>query len=102
MIRIIEPDNYSEEAIEIYRRLGKVHYNHATGQDIQTKVIVIRLNHYIGSEMISAYPNLEAVISPTTGFNHVDVELIKKKNINHYTQRYTRQTINHKVNIRTH
>ena len=81
MIRIIEPDNYSEEAIEIYRRLGKVNYNHATGQDIQTKVIVIRLNHYIGSEMISAYPNLETIISPTTGFNHIDVELIKKKNI---------------------
>lgn len=87
MIRIIEPEHYCEEAIKVYSSLGEVSLGHEVKLDEATKVIVIRLNYYIGSSFLESYPNLETIISPTTGVNHVDVELVRRKKIRLITLR---------------
>lgn len=77
----IEPANFSKSAINYLAKNGFSYFESKVSSNIEVEVIIVRLENYIGQEFISQYPNLKYIISPTTGTDHIDLELIDKKNI---------------------
>jgi len=83
-IGILEPLNFSKEAEKALRKRGKV--SKYSGKDLKSflknkQILFIRLNHMINSKFINNCPKLKYLCSPTTGLNHIDLELLKKKRI---------------------
>lgn len=81
MIRILEHEDYSEAAISIYKSLGNVTFGYPESVDEVSRVLVVRLGHYIGNQILRKMPNLRAVVTPTTGLNHIDEEALSKQSI---------------------
>lgn len=81
MFRILEPKEYSSEAISIYRLMGPVAFGYPDSVDDVSRVLVVRLGYYIGCEILRLMPKLRAVISPTTGLNHLDTKALEGKSI---------------------
>lgn len=77
-ILILEPTKYSQEALEIYNSLGSIYYYNCISNELQNKnqitIIICRLNYYIGPQLLSEFPNIRYVVSPTTGLNHINAE----------------------------
>lgn len=46
-----------------------------------THALLVRFNTKVDKKLISSFPNLKFVISPTTGTNHIDLEYLKQKKI---------------------
>lgn len=86
IIVIAEASGYDETALALYRTQGQV----VTGvQDrrnlldriAEATVVVVRLGYHIDREILDAAPNLRAIVSPTTGVNHIDVNLARERGI---------------------
>jgi len=72
-IKILEPQNFSSNAIEKLKLLGDVEFS----EDINTgsefaEILFIRLGYELNAEFLKNYPRLRYVVSPTTGEDHVD------------------------------
>jgi len=53
-----------------------------TGIDLNSiHVLWVRLNYSIDSSILSCFPNLKYIVSPTTGLNHIDLESCNKLGI---------------------
>jgi len=87
-IWIAEPEDYSPKALEFYRGLGNVH--EASEQENvrkehpdfkATTILVVRLKYTIDSSWLKNMPDLKIIATPTTGYNHLDLEEIKKRKI---------------------
>lgn len=68
---VLEPKSYSSAALEAYQALGPIHLGE-TSEPKEVRVLVVRLAHQVDAEMLSRFPSLEAVVTPTTGLNHID------------------------------
>src|SRR5437764_158267 len=44
-------------------------------------VLWVRLRHRIDAEVMDAAPGLQAVVSPTTGLNHIDLDEAQRRGI---------------------
>lgn len=80
MVRILnaEPDGYAEEAREILRSLGELVERRMTQQALEAEisgydVLVTRLGLSINAAVLSS-PRLMAVVTATTGLDHIDTE----------------------------
>jgi D-3-phosphoglycerate dehydrogenase / 2-oxoglutarate reductase len=77
-VLISEPENYSQDAINIYKEIGPT-YKLDSGDDLNAallsdvEILVIRLRYFIGSEVMDSAPKLKFIVSPTTGLNHIDL-----------------------------
>lgn len=70
-VLILEPEGYSPAAVELYEQLAPVHL--ATAPDpSNVEYLVVRLGHFIGRELLSGFPRLRLIATPTTGLNHID------------------------------
>ncbi len=49
--------------------------------DLETEVLVVFINSEITEKIISALPRLRCVLTMSTGFDHIDLDACKKKNI---------------------
>ena len=81
MIRIIEPENYSLEAIRQYEQIDAISYGMASEADFDCTTIVIRINYNINSSFLDLFPNLKYIVSPTTGLTHIDLKELDRRNI---------------------
>ena len=84
-IGILEPDYFSEQAIRILEEVGDIFL--FDGEDIKDflrdkEVIFIRLKYYIDDSFLKYASLLEYICSPTTGLTHLDLDEIRKRNIN--------------------
>jgi D-3-phosphoglycerate dehydrogenase len=77
---ILEATNYSPKAVATYRRMGSV-WLHEAESDKDVEILVIRLNYRIDGKFLDRYPSLRAVISPTTGLTHIDLEECRLRGI---------------------
>lgn len=83
-IGILEPNNFSPEALVHLRRLGEVRtYD---GGDLPTflsplEALFVRLGHRIDSAFLNMAPRLRWLCSPTTGHNHIDVATLSTRDI---------------------
>jgi len=79
---VLEPHNYSIEALDLYRNLGQVYLGLKAAPDInEISVLVVRLNYVIDDIFLNSFPKIRWIVSPTTGLNHIDLEACKKKSI---------------------
>lgn len=83
-VGILEPQDFSNEAISLLKKVGPVKF--FTGRDIKNfvkdkEVLFIRLNYFIGGDLLAAASKLKFICTPTTGLNHLDLKEIKKRKI---------------------
>lgn len=83
-IGILEPDNFSPEALRYLQRLGKVH-TYAKG-DLNTflaplDVLFIRLAYRIDHAFLRMAPHLRWLCSPTTGHNHINEQALTNQGV---------------------
>ena len=86
IITITETLDYSPEAIQFYKKLGDViklnSIDEINNPSVQTtNVLVIRLGIKIDEAVLNKFPRLKYIITPTTGINHIDLELARERNI---------------------
>jgi D-3-phosphoglycerate dehydrogenase len=79
VILVAEALDYSPEAMRVYQQVGQV----MTGQGErswlmermeQADVLVVRLGFQVDREILARGVRLKAVVSPTTGLDHIDME----------------------------
>ena len=82
-ILINEPDNYSEKAIRIYSKLGKILFPNDLDKINKDgiEIIVIKLKYAIDKSFLKKFKNLKYIVSSTTGITHIDTRYCKNKNI---------------------
>jgi D-3-phosphoglycerate dehydrogenase len=82
----VEPDQYNEDARLILKKIGDL-VEQEMGRDELLKriaafdVLIVRLRHQVDAELMDAASGLKAIVSATTGLDHIDVEYAAKKNI---------------------
>ncbi len=85
-ILILEPENYNQSAINIYRQIGetvllKNKPDDSYLKESATTILVCRLKYHLNQQFLMRFPNLGYIVSPTTGLNHIDQEYCEKNNI---------------------
>jgi D-3-phosphoglycerate dehydrogenase len=87
-VLIYEPQNYSLEAIKIYESIAPVwRFGIDSFDAYDVGCLVVRLAHFIDQEFIEPFPNLRALVSPTTGITHIDMQACQRKGIRVFTLR---------------
>lgn len=77
---ILEPDTYSAQALSLYEKLGPVYLGSAPA-GAGVSILVVRLGHLIERALLENYNGLRAIVSPTTGLNHIDLEACSRNGI---------------------
>jgi D-3-phosphoglycerate dehydrogenase len=82
-VLITEPDGYSERAISLYREtFGEVSLDQVPVDALESvKVLVVRLAHRLDESYLSRYPALQAIVSPTTGLTHINMNVCRERGI---------------------
>jgi len=83
-IGILEPLDFSNDAIKTLKSLGEVMLY--KGKNINRfveniNVLFVRLNYYVGEDLLKHSKNLKYICTPTTGLNHIDLQYTHKHNI---------------------
>jgi len=88
IIRIlnVEPANYSRDAFRILSSVGEVHERELSCTELREElpsyhVLIVRLRHQIARELIDAGVLLKAIVTATTGLDHIDVVYAKSRGI---------------------
>lgn len=93
-ILITEPENYSPIAIRLYQKLGHVWFGRApVGREQEVNILVVRLSFFLDEAYLSAYPNLKAIVTPTTGLTHIHLDFCKKNHIKIFSLAQCREAI---------
>lgn len=83
----IEPFGYSEKAVEIWQSKGYYYVEGSLSEladfkDLEKiEILIVRLRYYIDSSLIDLLPNLKAVITATTGLDHIDENALEQRKI---------------------
>jgi D-3-phosphoglycerate dehydrogenase len=85
-IVVSEPDGLIEATTAQLRRLGPVTLGPFSRADLlkninSAGVLMVRLGHMIDAEVLQAAPHLKAIVSATTGLNHIDLGICKARGI---------------------
>jgi len=85
-ILITEPKDFNSEQLSILEQYGKVLLGPFSRKELlksvsHVEVLIIRLAHRIDEELLGKAPNLEYILTPTTGLNHIDTNITKKRNV---------------------
>ncbi len=75
----LEPDGYSSRAREILETVGEVTEKTFDRAGLlkavaECEILITRFGHAMDKELFSAAPNLRALVSATTGLDHIDLE----------------------------
>ena len=87
MVKIVnvEPSLYSSDAKGLLEKENSyLEYNGNCTLDkllLDADVIITRLSYSINSEFIEKTPQLKVIVSATTGLDHIDLDLAKRKGI---------------------
>lgn len=82
-----EPLDYSPKAVSIWEECGLCYYTGSweeiftTGVFDNVKVLIVRLANKVTDKVLEKFPNLEILVSATTGWDHIDLEAIKNRKI---------------------
>jgi len=91
-IFICEPKDFSDKALNALNQVGTVIQATVPGQleheDLaRVNVLWVRLARYIDKVLLERLPELEIIVSPTTGLNHIDLRVTESKNIRVFSLR---------------
>lgn len=81
-----EPENYSPAARRILQSFADVDEYALSPAELRERirdydVLIVRLGHRVDRDLLSAAPRLQAVVTATTGLDHVDVEAASERGI---------------------
>lgn len=84
-----EPNSFSKKGLDYARSFSKLTaktLSQSEFEDIahQYDVILVRFNTKVGSNIFEKGSNIKAIISPTTGLDHIDIESAKLNKIKVY------------------
>ena len=90
MILHVEPDVYDEETRNLLEAVGNVDYVYCNTQaEFNTAVskapynaLFLRLGLHADSRILDLLPNLQWIVTPTTGLDHIDLRIAKRRMIN--------------------
>ena len=78
----IESNGFSENAIKLIKAKNWNYYTQNDNVNISTiDVLIIRLSIYIDWGFLVNYKNLKYIVSPTTGTDHIDIDLLNRKGV---------------------
>jgi D-3-phosphoglycerate dehydrogenase / 2-oxoglutarate reductase len=85
-ILITEPENYSTDALALYKKAGNLDLLPKLGLPLSEiignyDVIVLRLQYAIDKELLEKATRLRYIICPTTGLDHIDEIFTSQKGI---------------------
>jgi len=88
LIRILnaEPLNYSPQARRILQSLGKLDERQVARHELlfllkDYDVLIVRLGLQVDRQVIDAAPRLKAIVTATTGLDHIDVDYAHQRGI---------------------
>lgn len=81
-----EPENYSQAASELLRGVGDLRLEQQDRLSLLSAVaevdaLIVRLAFQIDRQVFEAAPNLRAVVSATTGLDHIDLTEAEKRGV---------------------
>lgn len=81
-----EPENYSQQAVEMLRQTGQVRLEQQDRAGLLAAVadvdaLIIRLAFQIDEQVFAAAPHLRAVVSATTGLDHIDLAAAERHGV---------------------
>lgn len=82
----LEPLGYCDEAREVLGRLGVISEGPLSRRELLERascydVLIVRLQHQIDLDVFEAGKNLKAVVSATTGLDHIDLEAARARDV---------------------
>jgi D-3-phosphoglycerate dehydrogenase len=82
----LEPRGYCSEARNILGHLGAVSEGPLSRRELLERisaydVLIVRLQHHIDRDVFEAGKNLKAIVSATTGLDHIDLESARARNV---------------------
>lgn len=85
-ILLLEPENYSLEAVKILEGLGQVKQGPLNRSELINNialfdVVVTRLQHNFDQELLDQAKKLKIIVTNTTGLDHIDCETAQRKSI---------------------
>jgi len=86
-ILILERKDYSDRALQFYKKLGQFYFFEDLTAVQKKKILstitilVVRLKHEINKVWLDKMPGLEIIVSPTTCLNHIDLAEADKRKI---------------------
>ncbi|HPO59635.1 MAG TPA: hypothetical protein PLV53_12385, partial [Anaerolineaceae bacterium] len=87
-VRILnaEPDRYSPEARAILEQIGTVDNGPLTRGELLARlpeydVLIVRLAHQIDAEVLARGERLRAIVSATTGLDHIDLAEAEQRGV---------------------
>lgn len=88
-----EPFAYSAKAIGLWQKAG-FEYIEGSWDSIKKEEsfpnvtgLIVRLAEYVGSDILSKFPDLEFVVSATTGHDHLDLQEMQSREVKLYSLR---------------
>ncbi|MCC6591556.1 MAG: hydroxyacid dehydrogenase [Bryobacterales bacterium] len=83
---MIEPEKFSPQALKLLRRFADVRLCDVESARFMVDaewadVLWVRLRHYIDRQLMDASPSLRAIVTPTTGLNHIDLDEAGRRGI---------------------
>lgn len=88
MIRILnaEPKGYSPQAREILQGIGQLDEHELSRRELidwlaPYDVLIVRLRHQVDRELLDAGSRLQAIVTATTGLDHIDLEYARQRGI---------------------
>lgn len=81
-----EPENYSPRAVAILRQAGVVQMTALDRAGLLAALpgvhaLIVRLAFQVDEEVLAAAPNLRAVVSATTGLDHIDLAAAERSGV---------------------
>ncbi|MEM1177061.1 MAG: NAD(P)-dependent oxidoreductase [Acidobacteriota bacterium] len=81
-----EAKNYCDAARRILRSLGPLEEGqhdrgHLLSRLYDVEVLIVRLGHKVDRELLEAAPALRAVVSATTGLDHIDLDAARERGV---------------------
>ena len=83
---ITEPDNFSQKAKTILQEFCKIDDLDSLGGDLENiinnyEIIFVRLGYKFDKNLLSKAKKLKYIVSPTTGLDHIDIEMTDRLGI---------------------
>jgi D-3-phosphoglycerate dehydrogenase / 2-oxoglutarate reductase len=83
-IVILEGKDYSPKALSILSNLSEIEFFDpvsSTKKYTRATILITRLAYHLNNIFLGRFPNVEIIVSPTTGLNHVDLDFCNNKGI---------------------
>lgn len=81
-----EPENYSQAGLEAIAAIAHLDTGHFSPAELNARIdrydlLFVRLRTYVDAELIGRATRLMAIVSPTTGLNHIDLDAARTAGI---------------------